>query len=160
MGEFCNGFFQNLQPFAGEQGLDAAEASDVAAGMGQAVDESGSDRIGHVGKNDRDRLGSLLQSQGAGGTRGDEYIDLKTNQLASECGKTVELGVGVAKFVNDSLALDIAELAEPTNNFLLPSAATGDGGEPADLERALMVLRRDCVAEEDKENDCKERQQF
>ncbi|MET4217307.1 hypothetical protein ABIB00_002504 [Bradyrhizobium sp. LB14.3] len=60
-GQFWRDLRQHLQPFAGQRAVVIGEPSDVAAGMGEILDEALADGIGDDGEHDRDRRGAPAQ---------------------------------------------------------------------------------------------------
>src|SRR5262249_48922752 len=72
---------QELQPFPAQTVFVIHEASGVAAGSGQAIDEAGADRIGDAREHDRQRAGDTLQGGYAQGAACQDDIRRERNQF-------------------------------------------------------------------------------
>src|SRR5262245_47627873 len=83
--------FEQLGPFAAHAVLETREASDVAAWVGHAFDEAGTNRIGNVHEHDRDRTGGLLQRRNRYTAYAKDHIRRECDQLRRVAAKAVEI---------------------------------------------------------------------
>src|SRR5204862_8023070 len=85
---------KNLQPFPSDRGFKAVEASNVALRMREVCDESASNRIGHLGENDRDSAGDRLQRRHCRICVGDDYIWSKRYQFRGRGACALDVSFG------------------------------------------------------------------
>ena len=81
---------------------------DVAAGPGEAGDETRCHRIGCRRHDDRNRLRGLFGGHGGRRLKGDDDIDVQAHQLGGQLGQPIVLSFGPARLHAQVRAFDIA----------------------------------------------------
>ncbi len=93
---------QQLKALCRNCSLKGGEASDVAAGMIEALNKANLDRIGPERKDDWDGLGRCLggnRRRGSIGYRNDAYV--KPNQIGDQFRKSFEMAFRKTEFDRD-----------------------------------------------------------
>src|SRR5262249_16876559 len=81
--EAWHNLFQDLQPFARHEGIEAAEVRYVVAWIRKARDQAISKRIGAAHESDGDRMGRLLQRPRWGCVGAHDHVRSETDQFGS-----------------------------------------------------------------------------
>ena len=110
-GECRNKFLEQLESFARQVGGNAGQAGRLAAGSGDAGDQT----VEWIaGRNDDGNGGACFLGRLQALIAGDEQqVHVEAEQLARERGKTIEITPRPPGLNGDVLALDIAQLAQP-----------------------------------------------
>jgi hypothetical protein len=134
---------QQAQPFARHRRVEAAEAGDIASGLLQVSNELLADRIDDVRKDDRDRLGLLLQCSACRAARG--HCRPKRDQLRCVALEEWALSTSPAPIDGESAAIPPAErgkLPHERGGARLAFGIIGAGAhEDADAACAVALLR-------------------
>jgi hypothetical protein len=101
---------QQFKSFAGGVGLLDRQARDVTAGLRQARNQTGTNRIHCNREHDGDGGDYLLYFRD-GGTIRDDHIDLEADELDRNVGDALRASLSPAILDRDSVALDPTELA-------------------------------------------------
>jgi hypothetical protein len=107
--------FEPLHRHLGHRGR---EPRDVATGARQRRDEVLAEGVTGEGHHDRNRASGGLDGSHGCGCRGDDHVDLETNELRGEIGNPVDLAVRVACLDRHVLPLDITEGSEASPECL------------------------------------------
>src|SRR5262245_48817933 len=105
---------QKLEALCSHGGLKGGEASDITAGMIEALNQPNLDRIGPKRKDDWDGLGRCLGGNRRRGSiryRNDAY--LTPNQIGDEFRSSFEMPLRKTEFDCDVSALGEASLSQP-----------------------------------------------
>src|SRR5262245_66468707 len=89
---------EQLGPFAAHAVLETREAGDVAAWVGHAFDEAGTNRIGNVHEHDRDRTGGLLQRRNRYTAYAKDHVRRECDQLLRVAAKAVAIDPNLTGF--------------------------------------------------------------
>jgi hypothetical protein len=145
---FGNGLLEDLKTFRVQlQACQVCPSSDVPSGARQARDEPAPNRIGDKPDDDRYRRGRLLGRQGRWCGRGEDEVNLETDEVSSELGKPILLSLRVANVNGNVLALVPAELAKSSTECLQVRRTRGRRSEfeipdPRDLRGLLRLCSR------------------
>ena len=109
-------------------------ARDVPAGPGKTGDKPAEHGVSHGSKDDRDRAGRLLGRQRRRRTPRHNDVDLESDQFGDERREALIAALRGAVFQGETLALHIAQLAQPVAEDLREqrSGGTNKGDEHTD----------------------------
>src|SRR5215471_10303563 len=113
-----DGFFEQLQVLAAQLQTLVRPSGNVAPGTCQATNDSAPYWIGGKAYDDWYRHGGLLRSKGGRSARGGNEVHLQTDEFGGERREAIRFPLGEPNFKGDVLALNPAEVAEPTSERL------------------------------------------
>src|SRR5215471_16968612 len=109
-----DGLFEQLQVLGAQLQTLVRPSGNVAPGTCQATNDSAPYWIGGKAYDDWYRHGGLLRSKGGRGARGGNEVHLQTDEFGGERGEAIRFPLGEPNFKRNVLALNPAEVAEPT----------------------------------------------
>src|SRR5215469_5899031 len=113
MDKFGEGLLQQLKLFAADLNTgQQTQPGDIPAGMREAIDEPGTNRVGSCRYNDQDVACRILSGKRRRRIRRKDDINLETKQLASQVRKTGILSLAITVLNSNVLALHIAKRPE------------------------------------------------
>src|SRR5665213_948858 len=98
--------------FACQCRTDGGHAGDIPTRPGEALDQSGCDRVSGEGHNDRDVARRLLRGEGGRREPGHDQIDLEPHQFCRPFGEAVSLPRVRAELEPDAFPLDVTQVAQ------------------------------------------------
>ena len=111
---------EQRQPLGDQIGVRVGQAGDVSTRAGETGDEARPDRIGLTHEHDGDPVRCLLGRERGAGGRGDQHVDLETNELRGQRREARDLSGRIPLRDHERVALDVAVLSQ----------ARPEGGEP------------------------------
>jgi len=102
-----------LKALAGDLRRRRRKTRDVAAGLGEACDQSRRDRIAGGCHDDRDIVRRLLDCCDGGSFRSDDHVAVELREFRRQCRQRVGAPLRGAIFEADIALLDVAEIAQP-----------------------------------------------
>src|SRR3954454_20392877 len=97
----------------------------MAAGVGQAVHQSGANRIASRKRNNRESR-PLLRGQGRGIAKANNHIDMASHHLVDELGQAVKVKIGPPAEHGEIFIQLVAVLREPSDECSAIWAIVGD----------------------------------